>query len=72
MCLYCLAGYVALFALLFGYPFALTWPRQSKWIKVHILNHARMKLLLSVALHGWLLLCNATTQRHKTECAHMP
>ena len=26
-------GYIALFALAFGYPFALKWPRMSKYIK---------------------------------------
>ena len=29
-----LAGYVALAALFLGYPFALTWPRMTKLIKV--------------------------------------
>ena len=32
--LLCVTGYVALFALALGYPFALKWPRMSKYIKV--------------------------------------
>ena len=31
-----IAGYLALFALMVGIPFSLTWPRQSKWVKVRV------------------------------------
>ena len=37
-----MAGYVALFALMVGIPFSLTWPRQSKWIKVRMWGQSRI------------------------------
>ena len=42
-------GYVALAALFIGYPFALKWPRMSKYIKVNGISYHSRPCLHSVA-----------------------
>ena len=36
-------GYVALAALALGYPFALKWPRMSKYIKVRLVHATEVR-----------------------------